>query len=122
MSLLQVTCSKVDPQFFRVSFSIYPIFDKSNYKLLHEMNLGSDSKVGIATGQDSAGNQKIFALRRVGAGITFRPLTPCTMVAVGLCSSTQTEAKTTTVTTTATTRVTTVTSTQPAQTTTVTPQ
>ncbi len=74
--------------------------DKNTGALLHEMNLGSTVTVGVTTGQDSDGNQKIFAI--VGAS----GAVPGTLVVVGLSDRAAAEVKTTTVTTTTTSRTT----------------
>jgi outer membrane protein assembly factor BamB len=81
-------------------------FDKNDGKLLREMNLGSDLKVGITTGQDSTGEQMIFTI--VGSGASaITPSMPGTVVGIGLsdkaAGGTPGEAQTTTVTTTSTT-------------------
>jgi hypothetical protein len=36
--------------------------DITTGNVLHEINVGSDMKVGVTTGQDSNGDQKLFAL------------------------------------------------------------
>ncbi len=91
-------------------------FDKSSGKLLYEMNIGSDDHVGVTTGQDSAGKQKLFTILGAGPSATsIAPTTTGTLVAVGLSDRAAAAAQTTTVTTTATT-ATTVVSTQPATT------
>ncbi len=78
-------------------------FDKNTGTMLREMNLGSDMQIGLTTGEDSDGKQKIFAL--VGLGGTLIGMrSPGTLVAIGLSER---AARTTTVTTTATTTSTT---------------
>jgi len=80
-------------------------FNKNTGTLLREMNLGSELKVGITTGQDTKGNQLIFTMLGVGTGQTaIRPTTAGILVAVGLSDR---PASTTTTTTTATTTATT---------------
>ncbi len=80
-------------------------FDKNTGEKLSELFVGSDMKVGLTTGQDSAGNQKIFTL--VGQGTsalaTFSAgRTPGTLIAIGLSenagSTGAAEIKTTTIT------------------------
>ncbi len=75
-------------------------FDKTNGKLLREINLGSEITVSITTGQDSAGDQKIFAM--LGTRID---KVPGSLVALGLAEktvATSPAAKTSTVTSTIT--------------------
>ncbi|MCL4437262.1 MAG: PQQ-binding-like beta-propeller repeat protein [Thaumarchaeota archaeon] len=84
------------------------IFDKTNGKVLKEVSLGSDVKVGLTTGQDSDGNQKVFALVGAGQGMgAISPTSPMTLVAVGLSNKAAPTAQTSTVTTTQSTTVTT---------------
>ncbi|MCL4435680.1 MAG: PQQ-binding-like beta-propeller repeat protein [Thaumarchaeota archaeon] len=107
--------------------------DKDSGKVLRELNLGSDMRVGLTTGQDSAGNQLIFTVLGVTAAGRLTPTNPGVLVAVGLGSQSgatpQTSTVTTTQTTTQSTTITstssttaTVTTTAPAQTTTITSQ
>ncbi len=106
-------------------------FDKTTGALLKEMNLGSDMRVGVTTGQDSAGNQMIFTI----LGVTTSRIAPTNsgiVIALGLSgkaaqtvtttSITTTTSTTTSVSTTTSATTTTVVSTQPAKTTTVTSQ
>lgn len=95
------------------------VFDKTNGKVLKEVSLGSDIKVGVTTGQDSDGAQKVFALVGAGQGLgAIAPTSPMTLVAVGLSNKAAPTAQTSTVTTTATTtQSTTVTSTSTSATT-----
>ena len=83
------------------------VFDKSSGKVLKEVSLGSDVKVGVTTGQDSDGNQRIFALVGAGQGMgAIAPTSPMTLVSIGLsakAASTVTSVATTTTTATATT-------------------
>ncbi|MBI2937285.1 MAG: PQQ-binding-like beta-propeller repeat protein [Thaumarchaeota archaeon] len=79
--------------------------DKDTGKLLREINLGSDMRVGVTTGQDSDGNQKIFTILGVSAAGRIAPTNPGIVVALGLAAGA--EPKTTTVTTTQSTTVTT---------------
>ena len=87
---------------FKDGFMRY--FDKNTGELLREMNLGSDITVGVTTGQDSDGNQKIFAMLGVG-GNRISPATPGTLIAIGLNERAQ-QAVTTTVTSATTTTTT----------------
>ena len=85
-------------------------FDKNSGKLLHEMNLGSDLKIGVTTGQDIKGKQMIFTI--VGSGASaIAPSMPGTVIGIGLSDKatggSPGAAQTTTVTTTATTTATT---------------
>ncbi|MCL5317503.1 MAG: hypothetical protein M1503_04465 [Thaumarchaeota archaeon] len=58
-------------------------FDKNSGKLIHEMNLGSDLKIGVTTGQDSKGKQMIFTI--VGSGASaIVPSMPGTVIGIGL--------------------------------------
>jgi hypothetical protein len=100
-------------------------FDKATGAVLKELVLGSELKVGLTTGQDSAGDQKIFAIIGVGSGFFagIMPTLPGTIVAMGLAdvavggtttvtsTSTTTSSTTTTTTSTATTTVTSTSST-----------
>ncbi len=73
-------------------------FDKDNGKLLREINLGSEITVSVTTGQDSLGDQKIFAM--LGTRINN---VPGSLVALGLTEkTTSTTVKTSTTTTTVT--------------------
>ncbi|MBI2936780.1 MAG: PQQ-binding-like beta-propeller repeat protein [Thaumarchaeota archaeon] len=73
-------------------------FDKVNGKMLREVNLGSEITVSVTTGQDSAGDQKIFAM--LGTRVNN---VPGSLVALGLTEKTiSTTVKTTTTTTTVT--------------------
>ncbi len=82
-------------------------FDKEKGTMLREMNLGSDLRVGVTTGQDADGNQKIFTI--VGTGSSLSPRMPGTLVAIGLSkaaaqgTTTVTTTQATTITTTSTT-------------------
>ncbi len=103
-------------------------FEKNAGLLLHELNVGSDVMIGLTTGQDSDGNQKIFTILGSGVGPTvIQPITPGTVIAIGLSERAVDGVRTTTVTTTSisrttvtTTSATTLVSTAPAITTTVT--
>ena len=70
-------------------------FDKTTGSLLREINLGSDMRVGVTTGQDSSGNQMIFTILGVTMAGRISPTNPGVVVSLGLSA-----AKTTTVTTT----------------------
>ena len=105
-------------------------FDKNTGTVLNEINLGSDMRVGVTTGQDSDGKQLIFTIVGTGAS-AITPATPGTVVALGLSAqapgATVTTATTTVTTTTTSVSVstttaaaTTITSTIPATTTTIT--
>jgi outer membrane protein assembly factor BamB len=84
------------------------IFNKDSGQLLREMTVGSEMMVGLTSGQDSDGNQKIFTI--IGTGTTqfsgILPSNPGTLIALGL-SDRAAQDITTTVTTTATTTATT---------------
>ncbi|HEY4699533.1 MAG TPA: hypothetical protein VIH27_04085, partial [Nitrososphaerales archaeon] len=107
-------------------------FDKTTGALLREINLGSDMRVGVTTGQDSSGNQMIFTILGVTMTGRITPTNPGVLVSLGLSAAktttvTSTSVTTSSVTTTATTTATTTslttsTVTQPAKTTTVTSQ
>ena len=62
--------------------------DKDTGKLLLEMPIGAPTAVGLTTGQDSDGNQKIFAITGktgiFGAGMAGQATVPGTLVAIGL--------------------------------------
>ncbi|MBI2937171.1 MAG: PQQ-binding-like beta-propeller repeat protein [Thaumarchaeota archaeon] len=80
--------------------------DKDTGKLLHEINVGAAMWVGPTIGADSAGNSKILTLVSGGAtGSAGRALS-ATIIALGLSDRAAAEAKTTTVTTTASTTIT----------------
>ncbi|MCL4437263.1 MAG: PQQ-binding-like beta-propeller repeat protein [Thaumarchaeota archaeon] len=78
-------------------------FDKNTGKLIHEMNLGSDMRVGVTTGQDSSGNQMIFTVLGITSTGRITPTNPGIVVALGLSGKAAATGQTTTVTTTATT-------------------
>jgi len=83
---------------------VLKIFDKENGQLIREMNLGSEMMVGLTSGQDSDGNQRIFTI--IGTGTTqfsgIIPSNPGTLIGIGL-SERASQDITRTVTTTATT-------------------
>ncbi len=95
-------------------------FDENTGAVLKELNLGSDMRVGLTTGQDSDGNQRIFTILGTGAS-AITPATPGTVVAIGLSAQAAPgTTATTTVTTTAAATTVTSTTTVPATTTTIT--
>jgi hypothetical protein len=95
-------------------------FDKETGTVLKELVLGTELKIGLTTGQDSDGNQKIFTIIGLGSGSMagIMPSLPGTIVAMGL-SDRPVSGEVTTVTTTAVSTVTTTT-TSAAQTATIT--
>ncbi len=96
-------------------------FDKETGTLLREMNLGAFMGVGITTGQDSDGNQKLFTILGSGQVSRISPVTPGSVVAVGLSERIGDGDKVTTITTTVTSATTsTIVSTAAISTTTVT--
>jgi outer membrane protein assembly factor BamB len=78
-------------------------FDKDTGTILKEISLGSDMPVGVTTGLDSNGDQKVFTIVGVGSNIT--PLVPGTVIALGL-SGEAVQVSTTTVISTSTSRTT----------------
>jgi outer membrane protein assembly factor BamB len=87
--------------------------DKDTGEVLREMNLGASQLIGYTTGQDSAGDQKIFTISGIGTtafeGIF--PSLPGTLIAIGLSERAAEEVRTTTVTSTTATTLTTTTAT-----------
>jgi outer membrane protein assembly factor BamB len=82
-------------------------FDSQTGDVLNTVNLGTDVKVGLTTGQDSNGVQRIFAMVGAGQGLgAIAPATPMTLISLGLSDNAQVQASTTTVTTTASTTLT----------------
>jgi hypothetical protein len=79
-------------------------FDKETGTLLREINIGSPMTVGLTTGQDSAGDQKIFTVIGISTGemTVISPTMPGTLIALGLADR-PVSGDVTTVTTTTTT-------------------
>jgi alcohol dehydrogenase (cytochrome c) len=82
--------------------------DKNTGKELYKMNLASDLRIGVTTGQDSDGNQELFTV----AGITssWGSKNPGVVIAIGLSDKAAAEVRTTVDTTTQHTTFTTTTS------------
>ena len=72
-------------------------FDKNNGNILHDINLGSEITVGVTTGEDTDGNQKLFTM--VGTRINN---IPGNLVALGLPEKKDSVINTTTLTSTTT--------------------
>jgi hypothetical protein len=84
---LQRSAMIVTPDLLYVGFidGFIRFFDTTSGEILHELNVGSDIKVGMTTGQDSNGDQKIFAVLGVGGSLgAIGPTTPGTLISVGL--------------------------------------
>ncbi len=83
-------------------------FDKNTGELLHEVYLGSPQVVGLTTGQDRDGNQKIFTIIGISTeqGTVITPSMPGTVIALGLSDRPVDGAQTKTITTTTTSRTT----------------
>ena len=115
---LQRSAMIVTPDLLYVGFidGFIRFFDTTSGEILHELNVGSDIKVGMTTGQDSNGDQKIFAVLGVGGSLgAIGPTTPGTLISVGLSeraeqaitvTSTSTSVSTSTIATTNTVSVT----------------
>ncbi len=82
--------------------------DKDTGKELYKINLASDLRIGVTTGQDSDGNQEIFTV----AGITssWGSKNPGFVIALGLSDRASAEARTTVATTTTQSTISTTTS------------
>jgi hypothetical protein len=102
-----VTTSDIVFSGFRDGFIRF--FNSETGELLREMNNGNPMSAGLTTGQDSTGDQKIFAILSTAG-------TPGTLIAIGLNERAQAVAQTVTVTQTTRTTVTTTSATTITQT------